>query len=262
MKINLKRLLRGLALPVAVVAFGFMSNSCQDLWSEDHPGTYYTNNGETIADYLEGKLESHGEYSHFIAILEKANLWGQMRTYGTYTCFAPNDAAMEAYIQARYHEADSLGNEDLKKKFTSLETVLQDQKICDTIARTHIFNNLMFASDLSGSGVLQHPNMLDRYVAYNSYADSVKMRDDDGNIIKAADGTDSITIKLRYLMNMQASVLKADDTVQNGVVHQIDKVLRSSNQFVPGLMQENPNLRWFPNCQESQAQRDPWGTQF
>lgn len=245
MKINLKRLLRGLALPVAAIAFGLMSDSCRDLWSEDHPGTYYTNNGETIADYLEGKLESHGEYSHFIAILEKANLWGQMRTYGTYTCFAPDDAAMEAYIKARYDEADSLGNDELKKKFTSLETVLQDKSICDTIARTHIFNNLMFASDLNGSGVLQHPNMLDRYVAYNSYADSVKMRDDDGNIIKAADGSDSITIKLRYLMNMQASVLRADDTVQNGVVHQIDKVLRSSNQFVPGLMQENPNLTIF-----------------
>ena len=248
MKINLKRLLRGLVLPIAAVTFGLMSNSCKDVlsvWSEDHPGTYYTNNGETIADYLEGKVEDHGDYSYFIAVLEKANLWGQMRTYGTYTCFAPNNDAFDKYIKARYHEADSLGNDELKKKFTSIESVLENKDVCDTIARTHIFNNLMFASDLNGSGVLQHPNLLDRYVAYNSYADSVPMRDDDGNILKAVDGTDSITIKLRYLMNMQASVVRADDTVQNGVVHQIDKVLRSSNQFVPGLMQENPNLTIF-----------------
>ena len=242
MKIN-KRFFGKSALTAAAAILIGVTMSCTDIWSEQHPGTYYTNNGETIADYLNGKVENHGNYSYFIAILQKADLWGQMRTYGTYTCFAPNDSAMQIYFNQRREEAT---NDSLKSIFSSLESVLANKKVCDTIARTHIFNNLMFASDLNGNGVLQHPNMLDRYVTYNSYADTVLVYDDDGlTIIKAKDGSDSTMIKLRYLINMQATLTKSDDTVQNGVVHKIDKVLRSSNQFIPGLMKENPNLSIF-----------------
>ena len=245
MKINLKRLFKSVVMASAVFAVASVQTSCADLWGEQHPGTYYTNNGETIADYLEGKVEDHGDFSYFISILKEAKLWGQMRTYGTYTCFAPDNVAMQKYIDERYHEADSLNNDKLRAIFQSIETVLANPDVCDTIARTHIFNNLMFASDLNGNGVLQHPNMLDRYVVYNSYADSTRLYDDNNNIIKAKDGSDSISIRLKYLINMQAAIIAADDTVQNGVVHQLNKVLRSSNQFLPGLMRENPNLQIF-----------------
>ncbi len=241
MKIN-KFSLRKTALAVAsFILLGF-GTSCADLWSEQHPGTYYTNNGETVADYLTGRVEYHGDYSYFIAILQKAELWGQLRTYGAYTCFAPDDSAIQAYIDLRYAEA----SDSLKPIFQSLETVLQNRKLCDTIARTHIFANVMYASDLSGNGVLQHPNLLDRYVTYSSAPDSSrKAYDANGNVIKAADGSDSVLITLKYIINMQAELVTSDDSVQNGVVHRINKVLRSSNQFLPGLMKENPNLTIF-----------------
>ena len=245
MRIYLKRLFKSVVMASAVLAVASVQTSCADLWGEQHPGTYYTNNGETIADYLEGKVENHGDYSYFIAILKEARLWGQMRTYGTYNCFAPDNAAIQRYIEERYHEAEEINNSKQKSIFESIETVLQHHEVCDTIAKTHIFNNLMFASDLNGNGVLQNPNLLDRYVVYNSYADSVRLYDDNNNIIKAKDGSDSISIRLKYLINMQASIIAADDTVQNGVVHRLDKVLRSSNQFLPGLMKENANLSIF-----------------
>ena len=242
MKIN-KRLIRKSTLAAAVIAFLGLGTSCTDIWSEQHPGTYYTNNGETVADYLSGKVKDHGNYSYFIAILEKAELWGQMRTYGTYTCFAPDDDAMQAYFDIRRDEAP---NDSVRNVFSSLENVLNNRKLCDTIARTHLFNNAMYASDLNGDGVLQHPNMLDRYVTYNSYPDSSELATDiDGNVLKAHDGSDSVNIRLKYIINMQASLIKTDDSVQNGVVHKVDKVIRSSNQFLPGLMKENPNLTIF-----------------
>lgn len=242
MKIN-KRLIRKSTLAAAVIAFLGLGTSCTDIWSEQHPGTYYTNNGETVADYLTGKIKNHGNYSYFIAILEKAQLWGQMRTYGTYTCFAPDDDAMQAYFDIRRDEAP---NDSVRNVFSSLENVLNNRKLCDTIARTHLFNNAMYASDLNGDGVLQHPNMLDRYVTYNSYPDSSELAtDNDGNVLKAKDGSDSVNIRLKYIINMQASLIKTDDSVQNGVVHKVDKVIRSSNQFLPGLMKENPNLTIF-----------------
>ena len=239
MKIN-KRLLRKSVLAVAVFASIGLGVSCTDIWSEQHPGTYYTNNGETLADYLDGRVQNHGNYSYFIAILQKAELWGQMRTYGTYTCFAPNDSAIQAYMDTRLAEAT---NDSVRRIFSSLEGLLENRKLCDTIARTHLFNNAMYASDLSGNGVLQHPNMLDRYITYYSYADSSQLvYDENGNVLKAHDGGDSVMVRLKYLINMQATIVRADDSVQNGVVHKIDKVIRPSNQFLPGLMKENPNL--------------------
>lgn len=241
MKIN--RLIRKSILAATTLVIMGIGTSCTDIWSEQHPGTYYTNNGETIADYLDGRVQDHGNYSYFIAILQKAELWGQMRTYGTYTCFAPNDSAIQAYIDDRRNEAVG---DSLKNIFQSIETVLQNRKLCDTIARTHLFNNTMYASDLNGNGVLQHPNMLDRYVTYFSYADSSQIvYDENGNPLKAADGSDSVMVRLKYLINMQATLVKADDSVQNGVVHKIDRVIRPSNQFLPGLMKENPNLSIF-----------------
>ena len=242
MKIN-KRLIKKSALSIVAAAFIGMGVSCTDIWSEQHPGTYYTSSGETIADFLNGTLENHGEYSYFISILQKAELWGQMRTYGTYTCFAPDNKAIQAYIDDRRAEARV---DSIRQVFTSIETVLKNRRLCDTIARTHIFNNTMYASDLSGSGVLQHPNMLDRYITYNSFADSSQLVYDlDGNVIKAKDGSDSVMIRLKYLINMQAAIIEADDSVENGVVHLIDRVIRPSNQFLPGLIKENPNLTTF-----------------
>ncbi|MCQ2067631.1 MAG: fasciclin domain-containing protein [Bacteroidaceae bacterium] len=240
MEIN-KRLFRKSVLAVAAAAFIGLGVSCTDIWSEQHPGTYYVNNGETVADWLDGRVQSHGDYSYFIAILQKAELWGQMRTYGTYTCFAPDNEAMEAYFKQRREDATT---DSVRAVFQSLETVLQNRKLCDTIARTHIFDNSMFATDLFGSGVLEHPNMLDRYMSYTCFADTIPVMEN-GEILKAADGSDSTTVILKYLLNQQSVIENADDTVQNGVVHTIDRVIQSSNDFLPELMSLNPNISIF-----------------
>lgn len=244
MKIN-KRLIRKSALTFAAFALIGMGVSCTDIWSEQHPGTYYTNNGETVADFLNGRVEYHGDYSYFIAILQKADLWGQMRTYGTYTCFAPNDSAIQAYIDERRAEAS---NDSVRALFQSLESVLENRKLCDTIARTHLFNSPMYSSDLSGNGVLEYPNFLDRFLSYTCFADTVPVLDTDGSIIKANDGSDSTTIVMKYMLNHQAVITEKDDTVENGVVHKIDKVLTSSNDFLPELMKMNPDISIFTSA--------------
>ena len=239
MKIN-SRLFSKSVLVAAVAAL--MTTSCADLWKEQHPGTYYTNNGETIADYLEGKLEDHGSFKYFKEILIQANLWGQMRTYGTYTCFAPVDSVIEAYVKQRYDDAKDPTE---KARFADINTVLSDKALCDTIARTHLFDKAMFSSELSGDGVLEYPNMMDRFINY--YSDSIKVQayDIDGNALKAVDGSDSLVTRLRYLINMQSIITKADDTVQNGVVHKIDRVLRTSTKLIYGIIQEDPQLTIF-----------------
>lgn len=244
MKIN-RRLFRKSVLAAAAAAVIGLGVSCTDIWSEQHPGTYYTNNGETVADYLTGKVKQHGDYSYFISILEKADLWGQMRTYGTYTCFAPDNAAMQAYFDARREEAQT---DSVRAIFTSIETVLSNRKLCDTIARSHLFNNAMYTTDLAGTGILEHPNMLDRYMSYTGFADTIPVRDENGNVLKDVAGNDSTTVVLKYLLNQQSTITLADDSVQNGVVHQIDRVIRASNEFIPEMMKLNPDISIFTSA--------------
>ena len=59
--------------------------------------TYYTFEDHTISSFL----EENGVYdfSYFIEILKKAHLWGEMATYGEYTCFAPTNEAVEQYLK-------------------------------------------------------------------------------------------------------------------------------------------------------------------
>ena len=72
-----------LALPAFMV-------SCSD---DPLPENYYTFTGEMVSDYLQNRPE---EFSEFIAILQRSGMYGMMATYGSYTCLAPNNAAVEA----------------------------------------------------------------------------------------------------------------------------------------------------------------------
>ena len=246
MKIN-KRLFRKSALTSMVAVMVLLTTSCADLWKEQHPGTYYTNNGETVADYLNGKLENHGNFTYFKAIIKEANLWGQMQTYGTYTVFAPDDSAIVRYIRNRRAEAiaEHHAPEDIAR-FTDINTALSDHKLCDTIARTHIFNKAMYAADLNGDGILEEPNLLDKYISYFSDSIMATVYAEDGvTPLKDSNGNDSVVPKLRYLINMQSFIIKEDDSVQNGVVHKIEDVLRNSNKLICGVIKEDPELTLF-----------------
>lgn len=247
MKIN-KRLFRKSALASMAAAMVLLATSCADLWKEQHPGTYYTNNGETVADYLNGKLENHGNFNYFKTILKEANLWGQMQTYGDYTVFVPDDSAIAQYIRERHAQAieEHHAPEDIAR-FKDVNTALSDHKLCDTIARTHIFNKTMYVADLAGDGILEEPNLLEKYISYYSDSIFVKVYDKDGvTVLKDINGNDSLTQKLRFRINMQALIQgDGDDSVQNGVVHRIDRVLRNSNKLICGIIKEDPQLTLF-----------------
>lgn len=219
MKIN-KRLFRKSVLTAALVAVVGMAVSCSDLWSEQHPGTYYVNSGETVASFLEN--HPSGEFSEFVTIIKKAGIWGEMRTYGDHTCFAPDNAAVESYLAERMKEAP----DSIKHYFESVESL--PVYICDSIAKTHLCYSTFYCSDMSGDGAFPYPNLLDRFLTYFSFPDTIWSED-----------LDTFTVKLAFKVNQQSRIVEADDSVQNGVVHIIDKVLRPSNKFLPGHLKEN-----------------------
>ena len=232
-----------LAVAVTTIA-GALQVSCSDVWSEQHPGNYYINSGETVATFLEN--HPSGEFTKFVYILKAANIWGEMKTYGEHTLFAPTNDAIDEYLKQRREEAqlvkDQYKRDSIIAAFASVETL--PFKVCDSIAKTHLCTKTFYCADMGGDGAFPYPNMLDRFLSYYSYEDTI-WTDEDGNNLKNKEGRDTFKIKVAYRVNQESKIIEDDDSVQNGVVHIIDKVLRPSNKFLSGLLKENKEISIF-----------------
>lgn len=178
--------------------------SCVDEYA---PGSFYTLTDDTVASYLESNSD---DFSSFIEVLKRAKVWGEMRTYGTYTCFAPTNEAFEIYLQ--------------EKNLSSTEELTDKQ--CDTIAWTHLLDHTYFTTDLV-EGAFPSPNRLDRYLTFSADSDTLM-----GN-------------KLFYRVNKTARLLQRDDTVQNGVVQIVDRVIEPSTLTLPFLMKADTTISIF-----------------
>ena len=173
---------------------------------EQSPETYYTFLDDNIASYLEKRSD---DFSIFIDILKKANVWGELKTYGTYTCFAPTNEAFLTYFA--------------EKDIPSVESL--DFKECDTIARTHLLDESYYTTDLL-EGAFPSPNRLDRYLSFSC-------------------DSDTVTGRLYYLVNKTSRMLERDDTVQNGVIQIVDKVVVPSTLMLPELIEQDTALTMF-----------------
>lgn len=165
--------------------------------------SYYVFQGQTIGDYL----DADNRYDGFSALLERAGMKGLMYAYGEYTCFAPTNEAISRYIDQNYPGG-------------SLET-LPDSAV-EALAKSHLIGVKYMTSDFS-SGYLLTSNMYDRKVQVNI-----------GREFNAAQG-DSVTV---FLLNEHSRIVQANDTVSNGVVHTIDRVLEQSSYLMPDYMQQ------------------------
>ena len=187
-----------LALPAFMV-------SCSD---DPLPENYYTFTGEMVSDYLQNRPE---EFSEFIAILQRSGMYGMMATYGSYTCLAPNNAAVEAYLHSR--------------GLTSVDQLTKEE--CDTISWNHIIDDdAYFTTDLI-DGNIPSPNMNGRNLTFS--CDSNEMNNN--NVI--------------YYINKSARMIVWDDSVENGVVHTLDKVVVPQTFYLPDVLRDNPEISLF-----------------
>jgi uncharacterized surface protein with fasciclin (FAS1) repeats len=170
---------------------------------------YYTFTGETAASYL---TDRESEFSGFMEILKRAGLFDQLSTYGEYTCFAPNNDAIQAYLSSKNRASVS---------------DLSDAE-CDTIAKTHLIDGLYYTTDLE-EGAISATNYLGRYLMYST----ASVSDSDDNVSVA------------YYINKTAEMIVRDDSVENGVVHTLNAVVTSSNQYLPQLMAQDTTISIF-----------------
>lgn len=187
------------------VLLGFSFSSCTD---EDVPDSYYSATKVTAAGFLSA---NPGRFSEFVGILNRANYYSLISTYGEFTVFAPTNDAMNAW----------LANHGYK----SVDDV--PVALCDTLARTHIVKKgAYFTTDVS-DGTLPEMNMNDRYIVISS--------DSDVNNNNA----------LVFYVNKAAKMIEPNDSVTNGVVHVIDHTLTTSNLFLPDLIEADPQAKIF-----------------
>lgn len=167
---------------------------------------YYTFTGEMMSDYI----ISREQYSDFATVVRRAELMDLLSTYGHYTCFLPDNKAMAEFLSA--------------KGVSSVDSLTDEQ--CDTIARTHLVGN-MYSTIEMNDGTLHTANMNRRYIQITHGTDA------DSNAIVILNRSSYIYFETQ------------DDSVENGIVHPINKVLENSNSSVADILQENTKISLF-----------------
>ncbi|HKL92715.1 MAG TPA: fasciclin domain-containing protein [Bacteroidales bacterium] len=195
-----------ITLAGALLLSSFYWTGCVD--NDPVVENYYTFTGETVKDYLNNREES---YSQFIRVLDKVHLMDLLSTYGEYTCLAPTNDAIEQFL--------------LERNLSSLDQLTFEE--CDTLARTHLIRGAFYTTDLE-DGALPNTNFMDRYLMYSTAAD-----------------TTSGTAEVLYTINKTAQMIVRDDSVSNGVVHTLGRVIQPSNLFLPQLMAEDSLISIF-----------------
>ena len=207
MKIINFKLLTIAVLSMTAVQFGLVSCS-------DDPGVdnYYTSTSQYAADYL----QSDDQFSQYVEILRRATgekgtlrLIELLGSYGAYTVFAPTNDAVNTYLASRgVSSVADLPKED-----------------CDTIALNSIIENAYFTTDVN-DGTYPESNMLDQYLTISSVAE---------------DESGSGTSSLAMYINTDCKIIHADDSVSNGVVHTVNKIVFTSTDFLSDYLQNDPN---------------------
>lgn len=203
---------------IAALAFvpGMLSlTSCKEDIDESN---LYTFTGETIEDYLANRPD---KFSSFNYILQRTELDKLLSGYGTYTCFAPDNEAVATYI-------DSLYNDETNKELphngmteNSLEGLTDS--LCNDIAKFHLAATKVMAINMENGMTIN--TMLGRDI--NTSIDSISGK---------------------TIINSYSLITGMDNELENGVLHEVNHVIRRSNLLVSGEMENHKDLSIFADA--------------
>lgn len=187
----------------------FLAVSCKEDIDESN---LYTFTGETIEDYLVNRSD---RFSSFNYILKRIGYDKILSAYGTYTCFAPTNEAVTEYIDSLYDDTTNKGLEHNGMTARGLEGLTDS--LCTDIALFHLLNTKVMGVNIGNGMTIK--TMLGRDI--NTSIDSVS-----GQI----------------LVSRASVVTSMDNELENGVLHEIDRVIRRSNLLVSGEIESHPEL--------------------
>lgn len=176
--------------------------------SEDvNEDSYYTFTGDTVASYC----AADENFSTFAQLLEDTNLSALLSTFGHYTCFLPGNEAFDRYFA------------EIGKTYADLT---------DAEKREIVYNHVIksaakdYLSEYFEEGSLPESNMNEKYVTISYQVDP---------------SGGGLTINV----NKTSTILEKDIEVHNGVIHVIDNVLTSSEEFLLNVLEGEGNYTIF-----------------
>jgi uncharacterized surface protein with fasciclin (FAS1) repeats len=159
-------------------------------------GNYFEENGDT--------------FSKFHRILELSGTLSFLNAYGTYTCFAPTNEAIDTWVSSKGKSSvEDFSLEELKD-------MVRFHVIIDTI------NSTQFTD-----GKLPTPTMFGQYLTARTYFE---------------EGTAKIKI------NKYAEIVNKDIRVANGIVHSIKTVLEPVVLSLAEVIDQNPDYSIFSDA--------------
>ena len=159
----------------------------------------YTFTGKTINDYI----TEDADLTSFEYILQRIDLDKSLAAYGQYTCFAPSNAGVAAYIDSLWNDTESrFPHNGLSSN--SLEGL--NDSLCKDIAKYHMLNGEYTVVNLA-----QSSGSVNTMLGYTLSTEVI-------------DGYTTL--------NKVARIISADHEAVNGIFHKIDKVAPRSSRLI------------------------------
>ena len=157
-------------------------------------------------------IDQDASLSSFNYILQRSGMDRMMKSYGQYTCFAPSNEAVAAYIDSLYNVDETHSS----MTANSLEGL--SDSLCNDIALYHIVSTLQTLGNLGGNGKTI-TTMLRRTM--NSSVD------DEGQIV----------------LNSRARIIGSNDVTgeveaSNGILYRLDQVVPRNNSKMNDVFAE------------------------
>ena len=173
----------------------------------DDPGVenYYTSTEE----YASGYLQNREQFSKYVEVLQRATgsdgryrLVDLLNTWGAYTVFAPTNDAIDLFLASKgVGSVAELSKED-----------------CDTIALNSIIESAAFFTTDYSNTTYPKTNMLDQFLTINT--------DTARNVIT---------------INATSILTHMDDSVANGVVHTVNRIVLANTSILSDFLSEDEN---------------------
>lgn len=184
----------------------------------------YTFTDETISSYL----EKHAEYSEYYTLLQQVKISSRsastvnqlLAARGNYTCFAPNNKAIQEYLDTLYKR--NIITEPSWNGFPN-------QAVRDSINEVIVYNSIIDGGDVTYYEIsdlpddneeISIPNMNDRLLKVNY-----------GTI-----NPDSV-----FINGSNVSLVNRDISAINGRIHEVEQVIAPSNQTISDLLSLGAN---------------------
>lgn len=195
---------------------GLAMMSCSDkvddenlyVFEGDMVSTFLTRNSEKFSKYVSLAKRVH------LSRKSKSSVMDLLSTRGNYTCFAPENDALQAYVDSIMDTP----NYPVEQLDDSTASFIVRNSIIDT------GDNKAYETSDFVEGALTYQNLNDRYVTVTF---------------------DTINGKAAFIMNSDSRIIDPDNECENGYVHVVDKVLSLSSDELPTLISQTPNLKIF-----------------